>query len=111
MQQGRYAADQIERRLNRRSALPPFRYFDKGSMATISRFKAVAQVGPLRFGGLIAWILWLIIHVMYLVGFKNRVTTVLHWAVSFIGSGRAQRTTTRQQLVDRVEASQRRAAS
>ena len=80
----------------------PFRYFDKGSMATISRFRAVASIGRLRFGGFIAWVLWLIVHVMYLVGFKNRVTTVLHWAVSFIGRGRAQRTLTDQQLADRV---------
>ena len=82
MQQGAYAAKQIIRRLRRQGRQKPFKYFDKGSMATISRFKAVASVGPLRFGGFIAWVLWLFIHVFYLVGFKNRVTTVLHWAVS-----------------------------
>jgi NADH dehydrogenase len=101
MQQGKYAADQIDRRLRGKAAKGPFRYFDKGSMATISRFKAVANVGPLRFGGFIAWMLWLVIHVLYLVGFKNRVTTVLHWAVSFIGRGRSQRTTTLAQLSER----------
>jgi NADH dehydrogenase len=94
MQQGKYVADQIDRRLRRKPDQKPFSYFDKGSMATISRFRAVASIGPLRFGGFVAWVLWLVIHVMYLVGFKNRVTTVLHWAVSFIGRGRAQRTTT-----------------
>jgi NADH dehydrogenase len=91
MQQGKYAADHIRRRINRKPEMKPFRYFDKGSMATISRFRAVASIGPWRFGGLIAWLLWLVVHIMYLVGFKNRVTTVLHWAVSFIGKGRAQR--------------------
>ncbi|WP_375492106.1 NAD(P)/FAD-dependent oxidoreductase [uncultured Jatrophihabitans sp.] len=101
MQQGKYAAQQITRRLGGKADQKPFHYFDKGSMATISRFRAVANVGPLRFGGLIAWLLWLVIHVFYLVGFKNRVTTVLHWAVSFLGRGRAQRTTTYQQLVAR----------
>jgi NADH dehydrogenase len=101
MQQGKYAADQIRRRLNRKPDQKPFHYFDKGSMATISRFRAVASIGPFRFAGFIAWLLWLAVHVMYLVGFKNRVTTVLHWAVSFIGRGRAQRTTTHQQLVGR----------
>ena len=101
MQQGRYAADQIRRRLDRKPDQPPFHYFDKGSMATISRFRAVASVGPFRFGGLLAWLLWLVIHVMYLVGFKNRVTTVLHWAVSFIGRGRAQRTTTQALIAAR----------
>lgn len=106
MQQGRYAADQIRHRLDRRPDQPPFRYFDKGSMATISRFRAVASVGPFRFSGLLAWLLWLVIHVMYLVGFKNRVTTVLHWAVSFIGRGRAQRTTTQQLLAARDSSDQ-----
>ncbi|MDT4893530.1 MAG: hypothetical protein QOE97_2565 [Pseudonocardiales bacterium] len=102
MQQGKYAAEQIKRRLAGREAKGPFHYFDKGSMATISRFHAVANVGRFRFGGLIAWLLWLAIHVLYLVGFKNRVTTVLHWAVSFLGRGRSQRTTTHQQLRGRV---------
>jgi NADH dehydrogenase len=101
MQQGRYAADQIGRQVAGKAPQKPFHYFDKGSMATISRFKAVANVGKLRFGGFIAWMLWLAIHVLYLVGFKNRITTVLHWAVSFIGRGRSQRTTTSQQLVAR----------
>ena len=94
MQQGAYAATQIMRRLQGKADQKPFKYFNKGDMATISRFKAVASIGPLRFGGFIAWVLWLFIHVFYLVGFKNRVTTVLHWAVSFLGRGRAQRTTT-----------------
>ncbi len=102
MQQGAYAAEQLGRRLRGKADKGPFSYFDKGSMATISRFRAVANVGPLRFGGFIAWLLWLAVHVLYLVGFKNRVTTVLHWAVSFLGRGRAQRATTHQQLVGRV---------
>jgi NADH:quinone reductase (non-electrogenic) len=101
MQQGTYAAKAIVRRTQNKAAQKPFHYFDKGSMATISRFKAVANVGPLRFGGFIAWVLWLVIHVFYLIGFKNRLTTLLHWAVSFIGRGRAQRTTTSQQLIGR----------
>ena len=101
MQQGKYAATAISRRLQGQTPQKPFHYFDKGSMATISRFRAVASIGPLRFGGFIAWVLWLIIHVLYLVGFKNRLTTVLHWAVSFLGRGRSQRTTTHQQLVGR----------
>ena len=98
MQQGRYAADQIVRRQEKRQPKGPFRYLDKGSMATISRFRAVASVGRFRFGGIVAWFLWLAIHVIYLVGFRNRVTTVLHWAVSFLGRGRSQRTTTGGQL-------------
>ena len=99
IQGGKYAAEQISRRLNRKSDKAPFKYFDKGSMATISRFRAVASVGPLRFAGFPAWVLWLIVHIMYLVGFKNRVTTVFHWAVSFLGRGRAERATTQHHLL------------
>jgi NADH dehydrogenase len=102
MQQGKYVAESIKRRVAGKEPQQPFHYFDKGSMATISRFRAVANVGKLRFGGVIAWLLWLVIHVFYLVGFKNRVTTVLHWTVSFIGRGRSERTTTNQQLVARM---------
>jgi NADH dehydrogenase len=104
MQQGKYAADAIRRRLRRKPEPKPFHYFDKGSMATISRFRAVASIGPLRFGGFIAWVLWLIVHIMYLVGFKNRVTTVLHWAVSFVGRGRAQRAVSDRLMMSRSSA-------
>ena len=52
--------------------------------------------------GFIAWLMWLVVHVMYLVGFKNRFTTMVHWAVSFLFRGRSQRTTTRQQIVART---------
>jgi NADH dehydrogenase len=102
MQGGKYAAGQIVRRLRGEPPAPPFKYFDKGSMATISRFHAVASVGKIRMAGFFAWLMWLGVHVMYLVGFKNRFTTMLHWAVSFIFRGRSQRTTTRQQIVART---------
>ena len=103
MQGGKYAAGQIVRRLRGEPPAPPFKYFDKGSMATISRFHAVASIGTkIRMAGFVAWIMWLVVHVMYLVGFKNRFTTVIHWAVSFIFRGRSQRTTTRQQIVART---------
>jgi NADH dehydrogenase len=102
MQGGKYAAGQVIRRLKGEPPAPPFKYFDKGSMATISRFHAVASVGKIRMAGFFAWLMWLAVHVMYLVGFKNRFTTMLHWAVSFIFRGRSQRTTTRQQVVART---------
>jgi NADH:ubiquinone reductase (H+-translocating) len=103
MQGGKHAAGQIARRLRGEPTGQPFRYFDKGSMATISRFHAVASVGKrIRMAGFFAWVMWLGVHVAYLVGFKNRLTTVLHWAVSFIFRGRSQRTTTRQQIVART---------
>jgi len=102
MQGGKYAARQIVRRLNGEPPDEPFKYFDKGSMATISRFHAVASVGKIHLAGFFAWLMWLGVHVMYLIGFKNRLTTMLHWAVSFIFRGRSQRTTTRQQIVART---------
>ena len=80
----------------------PFVYKDKGSMATVSRFQAVASVKGLRFSGFIAWLLWLAIHIVYIVGFKSRITTVLHWAVSFVGSGRSERVATEQQVLGRL---------
>jgi NADH:ubiquinone reductase (H+-translocating) len=103
MQGGKYAAGQIARRLRGEPPGEPFKYFDKGSMATISRFHAVASVGKrVHLAGFFAWLMWLGVHVMYLIGFKNRLTTMLHWAVSFIFRGRSQRTTTRQQIVART---------
>jgi NADH dehydrogenase len=80
----------------------PFTYKDKGSMATVSRFHAVASVKGLRFSGFVAWLLWLAIHLVYIVGFKSRVTTVLHWAVSFVGRGRSERVATEQQVLARL---------
>jgi NADH dehydrogenase len=80
----------------------PFVYKDKGSMATVSRFHAVASIKGLRFSGFIAWLLWLAVHIVYIVGFKSRVTTVLHWAVSFVGRGRSERVATEQQVLARL---------
>jgi NADH dehydrogenase len=98
MQGGRFAAKTVKRRIAGKPDGKPFKYFDKGNMATISRFSAVADLGKLHFGGVLGWLLWLVIHIFYLIGFKNKVTTLLHWAVSFLGSGRSQRITTVQQM-------------
>ena len=56
----------------------------------------------MKFSGFIAWLLWLGVHLLYIVGFKSRITTVLHWAVSFLGRGRSQRTATQQQVYGRL---------
>jgi NADH:quinone reductase (non-electrogenic) len=84
----------------------PFQYFDKGSMATVSRFSAVAKIGPLEFGGLIAWLAWLMLHLVYLIGFKNKVTTVLSWTVTFLSGRRGQLTITEQQAFARTRIEQ-----
>ncbi|MDR6864105.1 NAD(P)/FAD-dependent oxidoreductase [Phycicoccus sp. 3266] len=102
IQGARYAAESIKRRLAGRPAQGPFQYKDKGSMATISRFSAVASIGKLHFGGFVAWVLWLAVHLVYIIGFKHRLTTLLHWAVSFLGRGRSERTVTEQQVFART---------
>lgn len=101
IQGAKYAAKTIDGRLKGNPPQPPFKYFDKGSMATISRFRAVAMVGNLRLTGVIAWLMWLAVHLVYITGFKNRVTAVLHWFVSFLGRGRSERTATEQQIFGR----------
>ena len=80
----------------------PFSYFDKGSMATVSKFSAVAKIGPLEFGGFIAWLAWLFLHLIYLVGFKTKVVTMLSWTVTFLGRNRGQLTITEQQAYART---------
>src|SRR3954470_6846559 len=103
IQGGKYAAGEIVRRLSD-SDKPqkPFHYFDKGSMATISRFRAVALVGKLRLTGFPAWLMWLGVHLVYLTGFKNRFGALGHWTVSFLGRGRSERTATEQQVFARA---------
>ena len=101
IQGGRHVADQIKRRLAGKPDGQAFEYHDKGSMATISRFSAVAGIGRLRLSGFTAWLMWLAVHLVYLIGFKNRLTTLLHWAVSFVGRGRSERTVTQQQIFAR----------
>jgi NADH dehydrogenase len=102
IQGARYSADAIKRRLAGKRPKGPFEYHDKGSMATISRFHAVVDLGKLKFEGFIAWLMWLALHLFYIVGFKSRITTVLHWLVSFLGRGRSQRVATQQQVYGRL---------
>jgi len=101
IQGAKYAAKEIDNRLKSKPSAGPFHYFDKGSMAIISRFRAVALIGKLRVTGVLAWLMWLALHLIYITGFKSRVTALLHWAVSFIGRGRSERTTTEQQIFAR----------
>jgi len=90
MQQGRYAARRIRDRLAGRQT-PPFRYRDKGNLATIGRAAAVADIHGLRLSGFPAWITWLLVHLWYLVGFQNRVLVFIRWSVSFLTHGRGAR--------------------
>ncbi len=88
------------------AARAPFQYFDKGSMATVSRYSAVAKVGKIEFAGFFAWLAWLFLHLIYMVGFKARLTTSLSWISTFIGSHRGQLTITEQQAYARTRIEQ-----
>lgn len=102
LQSGRHAAAEILRSVRDPGARPKrFRYYDLGTLASIARSYAVAEMGPIKVTGSIAWMLWLFVHLAFLTGFKNRVTTVFHWMVSFVGRGRAERTITMRQFFAR----------
>ena len=87
-----YATKQIKSELKGGdpASRQPFKYFNKGSMSTISRFSAVCQIGKLEFGGFLAWLAWLGLHLYYLVGSRNRLMAVISWFVTFLGRGRGQ---------------------
>ena len=90
IQQGRYAARLITRRLNGRRA-PDFHYRDKGNLATIGRSRAVADIGGVHLSGFPAWIVWLTVHLFYLIGFQNRLLVVLRWSITYLTRGRGAR--------------------
>ncbi|AOW93560.1 pyridine nucleotide-disulfide oxidoreductase [Rhodococcus sp. WMMA185] len=85
MQGGRHVAAVIT---GKRPAGTPFSYRDKGSMAIINRFRAITRVGKIELTGVLAWFLWLAVHLVYLVGFRNRYVAVLSWCGSFLGRRR-----------------------
>jgi NADH dehydrogenase len=90
LQQGRFVADTLVAD-SRGEARRPFRYFDKGQMATIGRGHAVLESGKLRLGGVLAWLAWLLVHIYYLSGFRNRVVVLLEWAWSYLTFSRGAR--------------------
>jgi NADH dehydrogenase len=93
MQQGRYVADLIQRRLAGKEQ-PPFHYRDKGKLATIGRAAAVADLGWARFSGFVAWLAWLFVHLLYLIGFQNRLLVMTQWAWSYFTRNRSARLVT-----------------
>jgi NADH dehydrogenase len=90
IQQGRYAARVIRKRLRGRPPAP-FHYADKGNLATIGRSKAVADVRGIHLAGFPAWTMWLLVHLSYLIGFQNRLLVLLRWTISFVTRGRGAR--------------------
>ncbi len=103
IQMGKYAAKMIVARVTGKPDLPPFRYFDKGNMATVGRRYAIYDLdelktpagkriaGPIRFAGFFAWLMWLGIHITYLVGFGNRLFVILNWMASYLTFARGAR--------------------
>jgi NADH dehydrogenase len=91
MQQGEHAARQIVRRLLNQQSTQPFRYRDRGIMATIGRAAAVVDLRIVRLSGFIAWLIWLFIHLMYLVGFRNRLIVFLQWMWNYLTFHRGAR--------------------
>ncbi|HEX5655572.1 MAG TPA: NAD(P)/FAD-dependent oxidoreductase [Polyangiales bacterium] len=91
MQQARHVAHIIDQELRDRGKREPFRYVDKGSMATIGRSRAIAQVNKLHMSGLLAWLAWLVVHIWYLIGFRNRFMVMLDWGWSYFTYRRGAR--------------------
>ena len=90
IQQGKHLAINLRKQL-RRKEMTPFTYFDKGTMATIGRNKAVVDIKNMHFAGAFAWFLWMFVHLWFLVGFRNRAVTFLNWTYNYINYDRAAR--------------------
>lgn len=90
VQEGRYVA-QILRKRFPKAARPPFAYFDKGTIATVGKRKAIGTFGKLQFSGLFAWLGWCFIHILYLIGFRNRMAVLVQWLFSYFSSQRGAR--------------------
>jgi NADH dehydrogenase len=90
MQEGRYVAKTVRARLEGRPTRP-FRYLDKGNLATIGRAAAVADIKGIKVSGFLAWVTWLVVHLFYLVGFQNRVLVLIRWIIGFATRGRGTR--------------------
>jgi NADH dehydrogenase len=91
MQQGRYVAAAL-----RDETKGPFRYHDKGNLATIGRSRAVADIRGIRLSGFPAWAIWLGVHIVYLIGFENRLIVLTRWAISYLTRNRGARLIDRQ---------------
>jgi NADH dehydrogenase len=84
MQEGRYVAQVIAARVTGNASPPPFHYHDKGTLATVGRAFAVVDIGPLHFTGLLAWLTWILVHIFYLIGFRNRLLVLIQYAWAYV---------------------------
>jgi NADH dehydrogenase len=101
LQSGLHAAGEITRRVGGETSPRRFRYIDLGNLAAVSRSYAVGERGRIRVWGLPAWLLWLVVHLAFLTGFKNRAGALFSWTISFFGRSRSERTITAQQILAR----------
>jgi len=107
MQMGKHVATLIEDELDLgkgRAPRPPFKYWDRGTMATIGRSAAVAWIGKLHFSGLFAWVAWLVVHLIFLIGFRNKLAVLLQWAYSYFAYKRSARIITSLPKAERSSA-------
>lgn len=100
MQQGFYVAELIKQRVTSGGPERPFHYIDKGNLATIGRSYAIVDLKGLKFTGLLAWALWLVVHIYYLIGFRNRLITLLQWAWTYFTYNRGARLITKNNLIE-----------
>jgi NADH:ubiquinone reductase (H+-translocating) len=103
MQGGAYAAKVIRARLEGKQAPPPFHYFNKGEMAVIGRAAAVANIFGIHVSGLLAWLMWLFIHLIYIVEFQNRVQVFVQWGFEYLTFSRGARLITGTAATDSVD--------
>jgi NADH dehydrogenase len=91
MQEGRYVAEVIRRRLAGKAPPPPFAYVDKGNLATVGRKFAIADFGKFRLSGFFGWLFWLGLHIFFLIGFRNRLLVLIQWAWAYLTYERGAR--------------------
>lgn len=102
IQEGKYVADLIRRRMAGQSAPEPFWYWDKGDLAIVGRTYAVADLRELRFAGFLAWLVWAVVHIYFLVGFTNRFFVVSQWVIAFLTKRRRVRVFPAQERAERT---------
>jgi len=109
IQEGQHAAKNVAR-LIRGEPTIPFRYWDKGTLATIGKAAAVADIAGLHLSGLIAWLMWLFVHILFLIGFRNRFIVIFEWAWTYLRNDRGARLITGdvEPLLERGEKSENR---
>lgn len=102
MQQGVQLAENLERTINNKK-LKKFKYKDKGALATIGRSKAVADLGKMKFGGILAWIIWSVVHLFSISGFRNKIVVAINWAWNYITYDKSNRLIIRKSQKEKVE--------